>query len=111
MGFAASQARLMYLIARKSDLELETQFISQHRMYLANQVSGLFTQQAQLDPESKSSKILEAKIKHLQMADKQLEMHLNRLKSQRDAVVQEHQAARKVISQNIKDSFGLMGQQ
>ena len=109
MGFAASQARLMYLIARRSDLELETQFISQNRLYLANQVSSLFSQQARLDPESQASRILEAKIKHLQMADKQLEMQLNRVKSQHDAVEQEIQSARKVIGSNIKDSFGLMG--
>ncbi len=100
----------MYLLARKSDLELETQFISQHRMYLANQVSGLFSQQAQLDPESRAAKILEARIKHLQTADKQLEMHLNRIKSQHDAVEQEVQSTRKIISKNIRDSFGLMGQ-
>lgn len=109
MGFAASQARLMYLIARKSDLELETQFISQHRLYLANQVSGLFSQQAQLDPDSKASKVLESRIKQLQVADKMLEMHLNRVTSQHQAVGQEIESVRKVISENIKGSFGLMG--
>lgn len=109
MGFAASQARLMYLIARKSDLELETQFISQHRLYLANQVSGLFSQQAQLDPDSKASKVLEARIKQLQVADKMLEMHLNRVTTQHQAIGQEIESVRKVISENIKGSFGLMG--
>ncbi|MBK8189559.1 MAG: hypothetical protein IPK79_03830 [Vampirovibrionales bacterium] len=99
----------MYLIARKSDLELETQFISQHRLYLANQVSGLFSQQAQLDPDSKASKVLEARIKQLQVADKMLEMHLNRVTTQHQAIGQEIESVRKVISENIKGSFGLMG--
>jgi hypothetical protein len=99
----------MYLLARKSDLQLEEQFISQHRMYLANQVSGLFNQQAQLDPESKAAKILEGRIQHLQAVDKRLEMQMNRIKSQHDAVAQEAESARKVISKNIQTSFGLMG--
>lgn len=99
----------MYLIARKSDLELETQFISQHRLYLANQVSGLFSQQAQLDLDSKASKVLEARIKQLQVADKMLEMHLNRVTTQHQAIGQEIESVRKVISENIKGSFGLMG--
>jgi len=108
MGFAASQARLMSLIARRQDLELEAQFISQHRMHLANKVSGLFSLQASLDPESQASRILEARIRALQAADKQLEMNLNRIKAQRDAVSQEINAARSVADQNVKDSFGLL---
>lgn len=111
MGFAASQAYLMSLIARKQDLELESQFINMHRMHLANKVSGLFSLQASLDPESQASKILEARIRALQTADKQLEMNLNRIKSQRDAVAAEVQSARKVSSENIKNSFGLMARQ
>ncbi len=108
MGFAASQAYLMSLIARKSDLELESQFINTHRMHLANKVSGLFSLQASLDPESQASQILEARVRSLQAADKQLEMNLNRIKSQREAVAQEVQAARNVAKQNINDSFGLL---
>ncbi|MDX2084607.1 MAG: hypothetical protein SFZ03_04385 [Candidatus Melainabacteria bacterium] len=111
MGFAANQARLLALISRRSDLELEAQFISQHRMYLANAMSAFFNMQAKLDPGSEAAKILDARIKQLQQADKVLEMHLNRIKSQRDAVVQEMQAVRKIISQNIQQSFGLMGSQ
>jgi hypothetical protein len=109
MGFAANQARLMSLIARRSDLELESQFISQHRLYLGNLVSGLFDLQAKLDPESQAAKIFEARIKALQQADKILEMQLNRLNSQRDAVSKELDSVQKMVSTNIKNSFGLMG--
>ena len=109
MGFAANQARLMSLISRKSDLELEAQFISQHRMYLANMVSGFFNLQAKLEPESQAAKILEGRIKQLQQADKILEMHLNRITSQREAVNKELDSTREVIKKNIDGSFGLMG--
>ncbi len=109
MGFAANQARLMALISRKSDLELESQFISQHRMYLGNMVSGYFNLQAKLEPESQAYRVLEARIKSLQEADKILEMHINRVNSQREAVTQELQSTQKIISENVKGSFGLMG--
>lgn len=109
MGFAANQARLLSLISRRSDLELESQFISQHRMYLANMTSGFFNMQSKLEPDSQAAKVLEGRIKQLQQADKILEMHLNRINSQRDAVMKEIDSQQKVISKNIEGSFGLMG--
>lgn len=109
MGFAANQARLLSLISRKSDLELESQFISQHRIYLANMVSGFFNMQAKLEPDSQAARILEARIKQLQQADKILEMHLNRVTSQRDAIMKEIDSTQGVVKKNIDSSFGLMG--
>lgn len=111
MGLAANQARLMGLIARKSDLELEAQFISQHRMYLANMVSGFFNLQSKLEPESEAAKVLEARIKQLQQADKLLELHLNRINAQQQAVTQEVDSVRNLVSKNIQGSFGLLGRQ
>ncbi len=107
MGFAASQARLLGLIARKSNLELEQHFINQQRMYLGNMTSGFFNLQAKMEPESQAAKVLEARIQQLQQADKQLEIHLNRINSQHEAVGTEVDAVRKVISKNIAGSFGL----
>ena len=109
MGFAANQARLLCLISRRSDLELEAQFISNHRMYLANMTSGFFNMQAKLEPNSEAFKVLEARIKMLQQADKILESHLKRVDTQRDAVVKEFESVDKIISQNIQNSFGVMG--
>ena len=109
MGFAANQARIMSLIARKSDLELETQFISQHRMSLANMVSGLFNMSEKLEPGSQAAKVLDGRIQQLQQADKVLEMHLNRINSQHEAVDTELQSVQKVVQKNIQGSFGLMG--
>jgi hypothetical protein len=109
MGFAANQARLLSLISRRSDLELEAQFISQHRMYLANMTSGFFNMQAKLEPDSQAAKILEARIQQLQQADKILEMHLNRINSQRDAVVKEIDSTQGIVKKNIDSSFGILG--
>ena len=109
MGFAANQARLLSLISRKSDLELEAQFISQHRMYLANMTSGFFNMQGSMEPDSQPARILEARIKQLQQADKILEMHMNRINSQRDAVMKEIESTQQVIKKNIDTSFGLLG--
>jgi hypothetical protein len=109
MGFAANQARLLSLISRRSDLELEAQFISQHRMYLANMTSGFFNMQAKLEPDSQAAKILEARIQQLQQADKILEMHLNRINSQRDAVVKEIESTQNIVKKNIDSSFGILG--
>ena len=111
MGFAANQARLLGLISRKSDLELESQFIGQHRIYLANMVSGFFNMQGKLDPESQAAKILDARIKQLQQADKILEMQMNRVTSQRDAVSKEIESTQNIVKKNIDSSFGLMGKQ
>ena len=108
MGFSANQARLMALISRRSDLELEAQFISQQRLYLGNMVSGYFNLHARLDPGSKAARTLDAKIKQLQQADKLLEMHLNRINSQREAINKEQDSVQKLISDNIQRSFGLL---
>src|SRR5574344_638031 len=44
MGMAASQARLIELTARKSNVEYEGQQINQQRMNLSNESAGMFTQ-------------------------------------------------------------------
>jgi hypothetical protein len=109
MGFAANQARLMGLISRERDLELESHFISQHRMYLANAMSTFFNMQAKLEPGTEAARVLDARIKQLQQADKVLELHLNRIQSQAKAIETELQSVRKMLSTSIQESFGLMG--
>jgi hypothetical protein len=109
MGFAANQARLLGLISRQRDLELESHFISQHRLYLANAMSTFFNMQAKLEPGSEAAKILDARIKQLQQADKVLELHANRIQSQSKAIETEIQSVRQVLNKSIESSFGLMG--
>jgi hypothetical protein len=108
MGFAANQARLMGLISRRYDLELEGMFLEQHKMYLANLTSGLFNMQAKLEPGSQAAKILEARIRQLSEADKMLDIQLKRITSQREAVVKEIDSTEKLINKNIESSFGIM---
>ena len=44
MGMAASQARYLALVARKSNCEYEGQQINQARLVLSNKSAGLFSQ-------------------------------------------------------------------
>jgi len=109
MGLGASQARLLMLTARKSNLELNLQFINQARMQLSNMVSGLFNQQSNLEPDSSQSQRLNAQISSIQERDKQLEMESKRIDTQHQAVQTELDSVSKVISKNIESSFKLMG--
>ena len=105
MGFAASQARFLILTARKSDLELQGQFINQARLSLANITGDLFALSANLEPESPQMLALQARIASLQAIDKALELQLRRVDTQRDAVQTEIDAVRKVIGKNIASTF------
>lgn len=109
MGFAASQARYLILTARKSDLELQGQFINQARMALANITGALFTISANLEPESPAALALQARIAAIQTLDKALEMNLRRIEMQRTAVETEISAVKKVIQKNIQGSFKTFG--
>lgn len=54
MGLAASQARLILLTSRKSNLERDGQHISQERMNIANKISKLYEEQ-QNPPKAQAS--------------------------------------------------------
>lgn len=109
MGFAASQARYLMLTARKSDLELQGQFINQARLSLANVTGALFTISSNLEPESPEAQQLQARIAAIQAIDKALELQLRRVDTQRDAVQTEIEAVRKVIGKNIESTFKTFG--
>ena len=110
MGLSSS-GRLYALVARKSDLEFEAQSIEQHRTYLSSQMMGMFNTQTKLEPGTEAYKFIEGRIAQLQQADKMLEMHLNRINNQRDMMSKMIEECRKVLSENIKNSFGLIGAQ
>ena len=109
MGFAASQARFLMLTARKSDLELQGQFINQARMSLANITGSLFTITANLDPSSPQTQQIQARIAAIQSVDKALELQLRQVDTQRDACQTEIDAVRKVIGKNIEGTFKTFG--
>lgn len=95
----------MMLTARKADLELTGQFINQARLQLANIMGALFQITANLSPESPEVKQIQAKISSIQAFDKALELQLNRVDTQREAIQTEMEAVRKVIAKNISQSF------
>lgn len=105
MGFAASQARYLMLTARKSDLEIQGQFINQARMQLANVSGALFQITSNLEPESPQVQAIQARIAALQTIDKALELQLKRLETQREAIQTELEAVQKVLQKNIQSSF------
>lgn len=109
MGFAASQARYLMLTARKSDLELQGQFINQARMQLAQMTGSLFSISATLDPNGPGTQQLQARIAAIQAVDKSLELQLRQVDTQRDAVQTEIDAVRKVIGKNIESTFKTFG--
>lgn len=108
MGLAASQARLFMLVARKSDLELQLQFINQARMQIANMMLSLFTQNGNLDPETTYAKQLQGRIAAIQQWDKMLELHAQRIDTQHKTCETEIEAVKKVMDKNIAMSFKLM---
>jgi chaperonin cofactor prefoldin len=110
MGLAASQARLLSLVARKSDLELQLQMINQARTSLANMVGRLSLESAnRSDLTWAQQQPTNAALAFLQQRDKILEMNAQRVNTQHEAVQTEIAAVQKVIQRNIQMSFKLMG--
>lgn len=125
MGFAASQARLLMLTARKSDLELELQIINQARMNLANTVGRISDLMSKNSARYQSPSIqnnrglelqiqgtegvLQGQLNRIQATDKIFEMNAQRVEKQHTAVETEIAAVNKVINKNIQMSFKLMG--
>ena len=111
MGLCASQARLLMLTARKSDIELQIQFINQARLQLANMVSSLFIRQTQpnLNPGSPDAQRINWVQSDLQSRDKTFELLSKQLDTQHQAVQTEIESVQKVIQKNIEMSFKIMG--
>lgn len=100
---APENARLLALVARQADLDLESQFLGEQRLRLGNLVAALDHGPEEM-PEA-----LAGRIRAIQAADKMMELNLNRVLSQRAAIEAEIQSVKRVISKNIQDSFRLAG--
>ena len=109
MGLAASQARLLSLVARKSDLEYQLQQINQARMLLANIVNRLAQRLANVANGAPPDQAAEWQLFSIQQKDKMLELQAQRVNTQHEAVQTEVGAVQKVIQRNIQMSFKLMG--
>ncbi len=106
MSFAANQARLIMLIAMQYDLELQTQFIQQHKLFLSKAVNSLMNMKIEHEPGSRQDKLLEARIQQLNEAEKILDVRIQSLRTRADAVSKERDGLTKVISENTQRSFG-----
>ena len=95
--------------ARKSDLELESQSISQSRKQISNSISSLFNQASKLDPASAEGKKLQAQIAAMQEQDKRLEAQSKRIDTQLQAVQTEIESVQKIISKGTEDLFKFIG--
>lgn len=108
-GFSSSQARLQMLIARKSDLEIQLQFINQQRMQLANVSGALFQQLSNLDPQSPEAQSIQSQLDSIQSQDKALEIQAQQLSTQIAAIEAEIEALRQQIQDNTEGSFQITG--
>jgi hypothetical protein len=105
MSFAASQARLFLLISMHYDLELQQQFILQHKLYLSKASGSLMNMKVEYEPGSKYDKLLEARIHQLNEAEKVLEVRMNNIKQRAQAVSTEREQLVQQISQNTQRTF------
>lgn len=105
MGLAASQSRYISLFARKSDLELTAQQITQSRMQLANVTNDLFNVMTRLDPNTSDAIKLQQRINAVQQLDQSLELQLRRVDTQQQTIAAELESIKKMIDKNIELVF------
>jgi len=105
MGLAASQSRYISLFARKSDLELTAQQITQSRMQLANVTNDLFNVMTRLDPNTSDAIKLQQRINAVQQLDQSLELQLRRVDTQQQTIAAELESIKKIIDKNIELVF------
>jgi Ankyrin repeats (3 copies) len=86
-----AMARLMELVARKSDLELQQQMINQAKLQVANMTSALFNIGQSHKPA------VEAQIRKLQQVFRRLEKQELRCQKQQESVILEIKIADKII--------------
>lgn len=94
------------LIAMQYDIELQQQFILQHKLFLQKAVGSFINMKADYEPNSQADKILEAKISRLNEAEKILDIRLEMLKARHEAIAKERERLAQLINKNIQTSFG-----
>ena len=139
MGLVASQARLLLLFGRKSDIEYRCQVISNKRMRLSFETGEIartyvdalsntvatgtgtwptppnapdaLGQNTRLytEDDALATARYEGQTAILQAEDKRLELELKNLETQHKAVSTEIDAVNKVIDKNIEKSFKTLG--
>ena len=105
LRLSEGQARLLALVARKSDVKLELQIVDQHRIYMASVVASLFTAAQAADPNSKMGQILDYRMKQINAADAQLERMSRRLGEMLVAIQGDIDDIQRRIADNIHASI------
>jgi len=106
MSFAALQANLMMVIAMEYDVELQSQFLMQHKLYLQKAVNGFMDIKTEHEPGSQADKILQARVHQLNEAEKILEVRLNNLQSRTKALGKIREELTQSLNNNINKGFG-----
>lgn len=113
MGLIASQAQLLALTSRYSDLQFQNQNICNKRLQIATQESDIAQQEStalsNTNLTSDQSTTLQnkyaAQLVPLQSMDSQLEMNQNTIQTQTQAMQTELASVKKVIDKDIDLTF------
>ncbi len=112
MGLGASQARLLLLTAQKSSLELQGQDVNGERLLLSTQESDAMQTYANVlsttdddDERDDAYAEYEATVSEIQTLDQALEIQLNNVDTEQQAVQTEIEAVESVIDKNIEMSY------
>jgi len=120
MGVASNQARLFLLTSRKSDLELAMSNISMRQQLLATKQAEAVAKKtsamtqflnAQQDTsvsfeQTAAYAEYERAMTEIEIADNNLNMQLKAMETEHQAVSQELEETRKLVDNNVKNSFG-----
>jgi len=120
MGLDANQGRLLVLTARRDDLELAMSTLTMRQQLLATkraeavaQKSAAMTAYYQSQDQSVAFEHTAAYIEYetemsqLEMADNQLDMQIKSMETEHQAVVAELEETRKLVDNNVKNTFGI----
>ena len=109
MGLAATSARKYMLMARKINIQFQLQQIAQSRMRLLNVLDRVYAAAQTLEPDNPAVILQEQFMSRLQNQDKRITLLQERLKQQMQAIDAEMQALEKILSEDIKKTFGYLG--
>jgi len=120
MGVASNQARLFVLTSRKSDLELAMTNINMRQQMLATKQAEAVAKKTSamtqfLNSEQDTAVSFEQTAAYaeyeramaeIELADNNLSMQLKAMETEHQAVSQELEETRKLVDNNVKNSFG-----
>lgn len=113
MGILASTMRLMTLTNSKNDYDMRLMSLAEKISGVTVQIADIDEFNSDLDPNDPAVKKLEAEKKRLNQYEKKLEMQQKMLQTQLQEVTQELQACQQSLTQSIQSSgfftYGLGG--